>query len=103
MHSVPKTPRSVVAAGIVAIGGGCWALLAVVMMLSLPLRILPNSVQFSATASVFTAMGVFGIFTGLGLFRLKNWARISALIWGGIIVLVSAFAIRLGLMRLASA
>ena len=29
-------------------------------------------------------LATFGIFTGIGLLRLKNWARISALVWSGI-------------------
>jgi len=34
----------------------------------------------------FLALGIFGIFTGAGLLRLKNWARITTLIWAGIMV-----------------
>jgi hypothetical protein len=36
------------------------------------------------------AVAVFGIFTGVGLFHLKTWARISALVWAGIIAFFSA-------------
>jgi hypothetical protein len=32
------------------------------------------------------AVSIFGIATGIGLFFLKNWARISILIWGGLSV-----------------
>jgi len=32
------------------------------------------------------ALSIFGIFTGVGLIRLRNWARISILVWGGLCV-----------------
>lgn len=35
---------------------------------------------------IMLALSVFGILTGIGLIRLRNWARISILIWGGLCV-----------------
>lgn len=35
---------------------------------------------------VMFALAIFGFCTGIGLFLLKNWARISALIWAGFTV-----------------
>jgi hypothetical protein len=32
----------------------------------------------------FFGMAIFGLFTGVGVLHLKNWARISILIWSGI-------------------
>lgn len=44
---------------------------------------------------IFLAISVFGIFAGIGLLRLKNWARIATLVWAGITVPNSAFIILL--------
>jgi hypothetical protein len=33
---------------------------------------------------IMMGVSIFGISTGIGLIRLRNWARISALIWGGL-------------------
>ena len=47
---------------------------------------------------IFMACAVFGIVTGAGLLRLKNWARISVLIWSGITVCFAGFALLLSLI-----
>jgi len=47
---------------------------------------------------IFMACAVFGIVTGVGLLRLKNWARISALVWSGITVFFAGFALLLSLI-----
>jgi hypothetical protein len=39
------------------------------------------------------AVAVFGIFVGIGILRRRNWARISILVWGGFMSVVSAFTI----------
>jgi hypothetical protein len=39
------------------------------------------------------AVAVFGIFVGVGILRRRNWARISILVWGGFMSVVSAFTI----------
>jgi hypothetical protein len=41
------------------------------------------------------ALAVFGFFVGIGVFRRRNWARITMLIWGGIMAVLSAFSIAL--------
>jgi hypothetical protein len=41
------------------------------------------------------ALAVFGFFVALGVFRRRNWARITMLIWGGIMAVLSAFSIAL--------
>jgi hypothetical protein len=38
----------------------------------------------------FFALAIFGIFTGVGLMRLKEWARITTLVWAGVTVFFSA-------------
>jgi uncharacterized membrane protein (DUF2068 family) len=47
---------------------------------------LPPGVQTMATVVlvVWLAVAVFGIATGVGVLRLKNWARVSALVWAAI-------------------
>jgi hypothetical protein len=47
---------------------------------------------------IFMACAVFGIVSGVGLLRLKHWARISALVWSGITVFFAAFALLLSLI-----
>jgi hypothetical protein len=49
---------------------------------------------------ILTAGGVWGIVTGLGLFRLKDWARISTLICGGVLVFIGAVGVE-GLLFLS--
>ena len=39
------------------------------------------------------ALSIFGIFTGVGLIRLRNWARISILVWGGLCVFFGGIGI----------
>ncbi len=36
------------------------------------------------TVALFAGLAVFGVFTSIGVLRLKNWARISMLVWSGI-------------------
>jgi hypothetical protein len=39
------------------------------------------------------AVAVFGIFVGVGIVRRRNWARISILVWGGFMAVVSLLTI----------
>jgi hypothetical protein len=41
----------------------------------------------------FIAAAVFGIFVGVGIVRRRNWARISLLVWGGFMAVVSLITI----------
>lgn len=41
----------------------------------------------------FLVLSVFGIFTGVGLIRLKNWARISILVFSGFTVFFGSIAL----------
>jgi len=52
-----------------------------------------------ATMGLFGGLAIFGIFTSVGVLRLKKWARVSMLVWGGVmaafcgvILLFMAFA-----------
>ncbi|HJX96177.1 MAG TPA: hypothetical protein VJ324_11200 [Candidatus Acidoferrum sp.] len=39
------------------------------------------------------AIAIFGFFAGLGVLRRRNWARITMLVWGGIMAVLSAVSI----------
>src|SRR5208282_6023821 len=39
------------------------------------------------------AVSVFGLFAGIGVLRRRNWARITMLVWGGIMAVLSAVSI----------
>jgi|HubBroStandDraft_2_1064218.scaffolds.fasta_scaffold49969_1 hypothetical protein len=39
------------------------------------------------------AVAVFGIFAGVGVLRRRNWARITMIVWGGIMAVFSAISI----------
>jgi hypothetical protein len=43
-------------------------------------------------------LSIFGIATGIGLILLKNWARISVLIWGGLAVFFGVLGIPIALL-----
>jgi hypothetical protein len=45
------------------------------------------------TIAFIMALGIFGLFSGVGLLRLKNWARIATLVWAGITVVFSALVL----------
>lgn len=91
-----KASSSVVFSAVLAILGGIFMMLLSVMSLSLvplsPDR--ENIVSVAASlAVVFFGIGAFAVGTGVGLLRLKNWARISTLIWSGITVFFGSFTL----------
>jgi len=101
--SSAKPTASVVASGIIAIIGSCLAILGCllgILGLSLisstsPAASLPASVKGLSLAGMCVLLGIaiFGIFAGAGILRLKNWARVSVLIWAAITVLISSVAL----------
>ena len=82
-------PVGVTASAIVAILGSIFTLLlAVVLIASLfietPQAKPPNSAQFAfAGAAMFAILAGVGIWTSVGLFRLRSWARTSILVFAG--------------------
>jgi hypothetical protein len=72
-------------------------LLAPGMQISAGTPAIPPSTR--AAVAVFwlfgLAVAVFGLFVGIGVFRRRNWARITMLIWGGIMAVLSAVSIAL--------
>ena len=82
-------PVGVTASAIVAILGSIFTLLFAVMgIASLFIATAqpqpPSSPQFViAGAAMFTAFAVFGIWTSVGILRLRSWARTSILVFAG--------------------
>jgi len=100
----PSGPSgSVIAAGVVAILVSLVTILiAVAAIAGLSLMPpasssppLPQSVKSTAVAMmVFLAgLAIFGIFTSVGVLHLKNWARVSMLIWGAVMAAFSGLAL----------
>ncbi|HEY4979470.1 MAG TPA: hypothetical protein VII25_09920 [Candidatus Acidoferrum sp.] len=96
----PKASASIIAAGILAILGSLLAMLSMAVAL-MGLYLTPAQRDVPAFASSAAAVmfgflffvALFGVFTGIGLLRLKNWARISALIWAGVTVFFSSLGV----------
>ena len=103
MQPNPKSHPAVTAAGIVAIlFGALGALFAIFVEISMHFvsRIAPadDGVPFPQAARAMAnvtwlflfLLAIFGIFVGVGILRRRNWARISILIWGGLMAFFSA-------------
>lgn len=103
MSALKKPSAAVIASGVVAIVGSVLVLLGAAMglmgILMAPLsRANPQLPPFAraiaeGTVALILALGIFGVFSGIGLLRLKNWARISTLVWAGITVVISALVL----------
>src|SRR6266403_6331199 len=100
----PSGPSgSVIAAGVVAILVSLVTILIAVaaiagMSLMPPASSsppLPQSVKSTAVVMmVFLAgLAIFGIFTSVGVLHLRNWARVSMLIWGAVMAAFSGLAL----------
>ncbi|HMI54159.1 MAG TPA: hypothetical protein VK525_21805 [Candidatus Saccharimonadales bacterium] len=101
---MPARPSaSITVAAILAIAGSALALISIffaalgmaMMRSAASVPALPPAVQAVTTVSLllFAGLAVFGIFTGVGLLRLKNWARISILVFSGLATAVSSLTI----------
>lgn len=94
MGTSTRPSASIIAAGVIAILGSVLVILGTGMSLfaflfvTLPTASIeqPPFVRIVGivTMAVGMACAIFGIATGISLFRLRNWARISALVWAGI-------------------
>ncbi len=103
MANSSKPSSSTIAAAIVAILAGlCVLLCCSLAFFGTLLNTLPaNPVEAQpfvrsamlATLGFMMCLAIFGIATGIGLILLRNWARISALIWGGLCVFFGAVGI----------
>ena len=89
-----RRSSSVVAAGVVGIIASLFAILIAVAVIVGLSAMPPGNAAASippfaksmvvAMMILFGGMAIFGIFTSVGVLHLKNWARISMLIWGGV-------------------
>lgn len=50
---------------------------------------LPARSLLIAIMGLITGVAIFGVFTGVGVLRLKKWARVSILVWGGVMAAFS--------------
>jgi hypothetical protein len=97
---------AVTAAGVVAMlfsafGVLCGLLVEISMLLaprlqtSLGSPAIPPGTRVVVQATWLLGLGVavFGFFVGIGVLRRRNWARITMLVWGGIMAVFSAISI----------
>ena len=99
----PNRSASVTVAAIVAILSGLFFLLCcsfaffAFLLVKLPgtTSEVPPIVRniMLATQGFMICLSLFGIATGIGLFYVRNWARISILIWGGMLVFFGGIGI----------
>jgi hypothetical protein len=96
-------PVGVTASAIVAILGSILALLFAVLLVATPFIETaqpqpPNTAQFAiAGAAMFAALAGIGIWTSVGLFRLRSRARTSILVIAGFLAAFSIFALLVSL------
>src|SRR5271157_3678921 len=113
MQPNPKSHPAVTAAGIVAIlfaaVGVLSAILVEISLFAVSRMASTNQgVPFPEAARAMASLtwlflfllAIFGIFVGVGILRRRNWARISILIWGGLMTFVSAITIAVTLLVL---
>src|SRR5580704_6313132 len=86
---------SVIAAGVVGILVSLFTILIAVASIAGMFMLPPSSSAaippFSkplaiAMMGLLSGLAIFGIFTSAGVLRLKKWARVSMLVWGGVMV-----------------
>ncbi|HEX9085558.1 MAG TPA: hypothetical protein VF836_12540, partial [Gemmatimonadaceae bacterium] len=96
-------PVGLTASAIVAILGSILALLLAGILVATPFIATaqpqpPNGAQFAiAGAAIFAALAGFGIWTSVGLFRLRSWARASILVIAGFVAAFSIFGLLVSL------
>jgi hypothetical protein len=108
MFAVIRPTGSVKAAGVVAIVGSALVLigiaLAIVGILAISFsQTVPQAPGFTpslrnlalGSLGFMACFAAFGIVTGVGVIRLKNWARISALVWSGLTAVMCGFGLAL--------
>jgi hypothetical protein len=103
-----KRSASVTAAAVVAILSGlflllcCSAAILAVLLIKLPGNA-PELPPFARNAMLagqgfMICLSLFGVATRIGLIYLRNWARISILIWGGFSALFGVIGIPIALL-----
>ena len=99
-----KRSGGVTASAVLAIIGsvftiliGGFAILGALLMRTMPnlpttpAQPVPPVAFLLAESVLFLSFGVWGLASAVGLLRLKNWARVSFLVFAGLLCLVSAF------------
>jgi hypothetical protein len=100
----PSGPSSsVIAAGVVGILASLFMILIAVAAIAGMSLVPPSSATppippfVKSTAIVMmvllAGLAIFGIFTSVGVLHLKNWARVSMLIWGGVMAAFCGLAL----------
>src|SRR5579871_5917154 len=94
MNSTGQKSTAVLASGVVAILGSIVTAIGILigmmgLLLSLgrpsPMETMPGiRVITAAMMVIFFGIAIWGAFSGVGLIRFRNWARISVLVWAGI-------------------
>src|SRR5580704_12891516 len=94
MNSSEQRSIAVMASGVIAILGSVVTAIGLIiatmgLLLTFsqpnPLAIMPGlRAMMIVVLVVWFALAVWGAFSGVGLIRSRNWARISVLIWAGI-------------------
>ncbi|MBV8513982.1 MAG: hypothetical protein JO260_01660 [Acidobacteria bacterium] len=108
MNDVGQRSTAVLAAGVVAILGSVVTAIGILigmmgLLLTLrrpnPMETMPGlRVITGAMMAIFFAITIWGAFSGVGLIRFRNWARVSVLVWAGIAAPVCLLVV--GLMAL---
>lgn len=92
-------PVGVTVSAIVALLGSIIAALLAAFMAASPFIAMlqpqpPNSAQFAfASAAMFSVLAVVGIWTSIGLFGLRSWARIAILVFASFLAVGSLFSL----------
>src|SRR5579863_4937442 len=94
MNNVGQRSTAVLAAGVVAILGSVVTAIGILigmmgLLLSVgrpsPMESMPGlRVITGAMMGIFFTITIWGAFSGVGLIRFRNWARVSVLVWAGI-------------------
>lgn len=94
MNNVGQRSAAVTASGVIAILGSLFTAIGVLIGLmgllvsfgySSPAATIPGVRAITAAIMVFfLAVAIWGAFSGVGVIRFRNWARISLLVWAGI-------------------
>ena len=53
---------------------------------------LPPTAMLVMGGAIYFLPGVWGLLSGIGLIRLKNWARISTIVFGALLILLGGFS-----------
>jgi hypothetical protein len=109
MNNTAQRSAAVMASGVIAILGSLVTAIGILIgMMGLllasrfpnpnlnpnPMDSMPGlRVMTAAIMAVFFAVTIWGAFSGVGIIRLRNWARISVLVWSGIAAPMCAMAI----------